>query len=158
VALHPKRKPRDGVDSYGRSPLHHAVIEDDIILAKSLLSSSAEINLQDDAGYSPLFFAAQNKSLPMIDLLLERKADPNLLDKNGASVLCRALLETRGNADQDAAVLQRLLAHGANIDATTANWAKWRKDGHVVSESTSQAKEAVTALLAEHFTKAKPNW
>jgi ankyrin repeat protein len=46
---HSKRTPRAGVDLYGRTPLHVAVIDGSANLVAGLLRSAAMPNAQDDS-------------------------------------------------------------------------------------------------------------
>jgi len=55
----PKRKPRPGVDEYGRTPLHYAAAEGNAEDVVKYLKAGNNPNLQDDNGWSPLHFAAQ---------------------------------------------------------------------------------------------------
>ena len=54
MALHPKRNPREGMDEYGRSPLHYAALHGNLDEVKSLIANGADINMQDDGGMTPL--------------------------------------------------------------------------------------------------------
>jgi ankyrin repeat protein len=159
MALHPKRKPRDGMDEYGRSPLWNAVAEEDMSLAAELIRQGADINMQDDGGTTPLFMAVQNKHVEMLVLLLTHGANPNVTDKYNHTPLSRALYETRGNPDLDAEVMEILIKHGAKNEPTIANEAKWIVDGEVIPGGTmSPRKMAVIELLAKEFTDATPPW
>jgi hypothetical protein len=89
---------------------------------------------------------------------LKNGADVNIKDKKGASSLTYALHDTRMNADLDAAVMEILLANGAQIDEHIANWSKWISDDEITGGCTSPKKEAVIAVLAKNFTKPKPDW
>ena len=138
--LHPKRKPRDGIDEYGRSPLINAVCNKDFEVAEQALANGANINLQDDGGYSALFFAVQDKDVEITTYLLEHGANPNLADKWKNTVLWRALNETNGNPDEDAEILELLLAHDAEILPGIANTAKELVNGEAIRGGTSSPK------------------
>ena len=62
TAKQPKRKQREGVDSYGRTPLHYAAADSKLDEVARLLAVGANVNAQDDNGWSPLHFAAQASS------------------------------------------------------------------------------------------------
>jgi ankyrin repeat protein len=158
MASHPKRKPRDGMDEYGRSPFINAIIDAEYSKAKQLLAAGADVNLQDDGGCTALFCAVQNQNIDMIEHLLKNGADVNIKDKKGAFALTYAVHDTRMNADLDATVMEILLANGAEIDEHIANWAKWILGGEITGGCTSPKKEAVIAVLAKNFTKPKPDW
>jgi ankyrin repeat protein len=72
MALHPKRKPRDGIDEYGRSPFVNAIIDGEYSKAKQLLAAGADVNLQDDGGHTALFCAVQNQNIDMIEHHFEK--------------------------------------------------------------------------------------
>ena len=103
----PKKKARDGVDEYGRTPLHYAVEVSEI---KSLVALGQNINLQDDNGYSPLHFSAQRKNLETILFLLKNGANPNALDIHGNSPLWTATMNAMGEFE----CIVALLNAGAN--------------------------------------------
>jgi len=58
---HPKRKDRPGVDRLGRTELHYAAVEGDIMKARRLIGAGAQIDLADDNGWASLHFAAQSQ-------------------------------------------------------------------------------------------------
>ena len=74
MALHPKRNPREGMDEYGRSPLHYAALHGNLDEVKSLIANGADINMQDDGGMAPLQFAVQEKRQSVIEHLLSLNA------------------------------------------------------------------------------------
>jgi ankyrin repeat protein len=96
----PKRKPRPGVDEYGRTPLHNALIPlfeavDPQEIAR-LLKQGSDPNAQDDNGFSPLHFAAQEALPEAARLLLDAGANPNITDFFGNTPLFRARMNDRG--------------------------------------------------------------
>jgi ankyrin repeat protein len=68
----PKRKARPRVDEYGRTLLHHAVINGDFNALIELLDYGSEKNAQDDNGWTALHFAAQNRHSTIVMELLKR--------------------------------------------------------------------------------------
>ncbi|KAI3931183.1 hypothetical protein MKW92_050972 [Papaver armeniacum] len=61
---------------FGRTPLHTAVLSDDIKLARKILSLKPRLALiKDNQGWTPLHLASARASLQMVELLL--KAEPN---------------------------------------------------------------------------------
>jgi ankyrin repeat protein len=76
----PKRKPRPGVDEYGRTPLHYAAADGKVDHVVKHLKAGANPNLQDDNGWSPLHFAAQAVSPGAAEALLAAGADTGLRD------------------------------------------------------------------------------
>lgn len=47
-------------DAHRRTPLHLAVLNEDVNLVKQLLDHDADVNLVDDVGSNPLHRAAEN--------------------------------------------------------------------------------------------------
>lgn len=150
MALHPKRKNREGVDEYGRTPLINAVIDSDLNLINDEIANGCNINLQDDGGYSALFFAVQNKNIEITTYLLSNNADANLQDKYGQTPLLRALNETLGNPDVDAEIMEILLQHGATITPPIKHYASQYVCGEYIRGGTMSPKlSSIIAKLAE---------
>ena len=106
----PKRKDRPGVDRYGRTPLHQAAADGDVLLSDELLKNGANPNAQDDNGWTPLHFAAQAVCAPVAELLIKSGAKTELRDSFGNSPLWRAVFSSR----EDGSVIILLLAAGAD--------------------------------------------
>jgi ankyrin repeat protein len=106
----PKRKERSGVDRYGRTPLHHAVSDGDLVRLKELLGSGADPNSPDDDGWTPLHFAAMNGIPDAVILLLEAGAAVDPRDSHGNTPLWRAVFESRGKGE----IIKLLRTAGAN--------------------------------------------
>lgn len=111
----PKRKPRPGVDEYGRTPLHCAVISHDVTKVRELLASGANPCAQDDNGWTPLHFAAQNYLPEIAALLIQHGAAVDAQDTHGNTPLSRAVFDSRGRGEI-IAVLRR-----AGADSTRVN-------------------------------------
>lgn len=90
----PKRKPRPGVDEYGRTTLHNAVVDRDIATVQQQLDAGADVNAQDDEGWTALHYAAQNHSLEIGTLLVAAGATIDLQDSNGNTPLWRAVMNS----------------------------------------------------------------
>jgi hypothetical protein len=84
-------------------------------VAKLLIDSGANINIQDGNSSTPLHLAAQFRLLPLLDLLLEAGADQDVLDHQGVSPLGRSF--TYGSLD----ATRRLLEHGGDLATVTVN-------------------------------------
>jgi ankyrin repeat protein len=110
----PKRRPRPGVDEYGRTPLHYAAAGGDADASQKLLAAGADPNLQDDGGWSPLHFAAQARSPRVTELLLAAGAQVDSRDTSGNTPLATAVFNSRG----DGSVIHLLRAAGANPQAS----------------------------------------
>jgi ankyrin repeat protein len=109
----PRKKPRPGVDEYGRTPLHYAAAEGNASLVEELLRSGADVNAQDDDGWSPLHFGAQAGSTSVVAVLLGAGADVALRDRFGNTPLFRAVFCSRG----EGGVIHLLRKAGADPDS-----------------------------------------
>lgn len=134
----PKRKPREGVDEYGRTPLHYAAAESRRDEVEKLLAAGADANVQDDHGWTPMHFAAQAVSAECTAALLRSGADTSLCDLYGNTALWRAVFSSK----EDGSVIKLLREAGANPLA---------KNTHGVSP-TSLARSIANRDLAIYFT------
>jgi ankyrin repeat protein len=112
----PWRKPRPGVDAYGRSPLWYAAMDGDLKALERLLKDGADPTASDKDGYGALHVAAQGRHLAVVERLLAAGADPNAADKHGNGPLWTAGYYAGPGVDGEAAfeVVARLLAAGAD--------------------------------------------
>jgi ankyrin repeat protein len=134
----PKRKPREGVDEYGRTPLHYAAAESRPDEVAKLVAAGADANAQDDNGWSPLHFAAQAVSSNCTAALLRAGADTSLHDSYGNTALWRAVFSSK----EDGSVIRLLREAGANPLA---------KNKHGISP-TSLARTIANFDVAQYFT------
>lgn len=72
------------------TPLHIAVANQNLELAKFLLDHGADVNARDAESHTPLHFAVNRRDLDMIRLLLDAKADPDAKDAAGTTPLAMA--------------------------------------------------------------------
>lgn len=101
----------DGVDDYGRTPLHYAALGGLTDHLASLLEDrQADINLPDRAGWTALHFAASSRSTACVLLLLEQGAQVDPCDAHGNTPLWRAVFASEGEGD----VIAVLRAAGAD--------------------------------------------
>ena len=133
---------KDGTDRGGFTPLHLAVIGNNIPSVRLLLSKGADPNSANTfagkvkfgpvglQGITPLMFASNIGSAEMVTLLLDAGANPNQQDVRGMTPLMYALSSDK----QNLAAAKLLLARGAKLDLkmksgdTVADWAhrsKW---------------------------------
>ena len=68
----------DVKDELGRTPLHWAVLCNNLPLVKLLLEKQAKIDLQDKEGCTALYHAVMWGHKEIVDLLLQNGADPNI--------------------------------------------------------------------------------
>ena len=106
----PKRKPRPGVDSHGRAPLHYAAVTGDLATVRRLIAEGAHPDLADDNGMTPLHFAAQESRVEVALALLDAGASVDPVDAHGNTPLSKAVFNSRGHGALIAALRER----GAN--------------------------------------------
>lgn len=106
----PKKKNRIGIDEYGRTPLHYAIINCDSEAIKKYINLGYDINLADDDGWTPLHFACQNYDFESVKLLVENGSKIDPVDSNGNSPLFKAVFNCRNNKGD---VIIYLLKKGA---------------------------------------------
>jgi uncharacterized protein len=107
---HLKRSERQGVDGYGRTPLHYAAAEGAAARASELLMAGVDPGAPDDEGWTPLHFAAQADSEVVTSLLLDAGAAVDAQDMHGNTPLARAVFSSKGRG----AVIELLRSRGAN--------------------------------------------
>lgn len=95
-------------DADGNTPLHVAVAQGQVAIARQLLRHGADLTAGDAAGRTPLHLALAIGKIPSARLLLERGAGDNL------QALLYALVDA-GAADRDALAL--LKARGVDLNA-----------------------------------------
>jgi len=89
------------------TPLHRVVKAGDIQQIKSLISSGADINAEDEHGYTPLHDAILRRHKDVVELLISKGADVNAKTVSG----CTPLYYTARSRHHDIAELLR--KHGA---------------------------------------------
>ncbi len=106
----PKRESREGLDEYGRTPLHYAALNAQSEEVEILLAAGADPNAQDDDGWTPLHCAAQAVSPECTTALLQAGANPSVEDMHGNTPLWRAVFSSKG----DGTVIMLLRQAGAD--------------------------------------------
>jgi len=138
----------NSVDSKGRTPLHVAVQNSNLEMAKVLLSNHAIVNTQDYAGNTALHYA---DSPDMGLLLLEKGSSPNIPNGKG---LCSLHLAVQR---RDFASVKLLLSHGADVN--NADDECWYTPLHLIShpESSTFGKNEMSLRgpIAELLCEAK---
>lgn len=97
------------VDSWRRTPLHHAATEGHVKIVQLLLEKGADTQVLDLRGQSPLLKATFISQTEIVRMLLDMGADPNLHEAI-ESPLMRAVLN-----DHDE-IVELLIDHKANIE------------------------------------------
>src|SRR5262245_43160368 len=106
----PARKPPSASqnEADGTTPLHRAILSDDLSGAQRLLQSGANPNAANRYGITPLSLAAENGNAAIVELLLKAGADPKANLPGGQTLLMTAA--RTGNA----AIVRTLLDGGAD--------------------------------------------
>jgi ankyrin repeat protein len=99
-------------DEDERTPLHQAVLGNNVGLVGLLIESGATIDAKDNQGFTPLHFAAQEYAPMIARILVAKGADPNACDEDGNSALWRAVFSAR---DRDE-IVRFLLDNGGRDD------------------------------------------
>lgn len=131
-------------DTDGNYPLHVAVAQGQVPIARLLIRHGADLAVTDTAGRTPLHVALANGKIPAARLLLERGADDDL------QALLYALVDV-GAADRD--TLAWLIANGVEIDAPGADG---RPPLHraVAADDVRLAKRLITAGASVNLATA----
>jgi len=112
------------------TPLMYAARQNAMGVARTLVGAGANMNLTDPEGATALITSIINAHYDLAAMLLEKGADPNIADQTGMAALyatvdmhtmrpmiMRPTPKPSGELDAPALV-KRLLAHGANPNAT----------------------------------------
>ena len=95
-------------DDKGWTPLHYAILGNQIEAARKLLQIGADVHLVDKDKDSLLHFASAQGSKPMIQLLLDAGIDRNKQNSSGATALHYAA------AKENLGAIELLVKNGAN--------------------------------------------
>lgn len=74
-------------DRYGNSPVHLAVLSDDIELLNSLIDKGADLNVKNTLELSPVHLAAISGNTPLVQNLVSKGADINIRGNSGYTPL-----------------------------------------------------------------------
>ncbi|WP_433887391.1 ankyrin repeat domain-containing protein [Streptomyces sp. CA-111067] len=74
-------------DRLGRTAVHYAVADGDVVELRELLSDGADPGAPDSSGWTPLHFAAQAQDPLAAEVLLAAGAAVDMADCNGNSVV-----------------------------------------------------------------------
>ncbi|XP_032219687.2 transient receptor potential cation channel subfamily A member 1 isoform X2 [Nematostella vectensis] len=128
-------------DSFGKTPIHNAIIGRHVEIVKQLLKAGANIKNKDERGDTPLHDAARVESEEIVEVLLaEKNCDANAKGFNGYTPLHIA-----GQID-NVNICRKLVEHGGSVVAAA--------DDKMTPLSSAVAKGASNAV--EYFlSKAK---
>lgn len=74
-------------DRYGNSPVHLAVLSDDVKLLNSLIDKGADLNIKNTLELSPVHLAAMSGNVSLVQNLVSRGADINIRGNSGYTPL-----------------------------------------------------------------------
>ena len=114
----PATPPRAQPDTHGRTQLHHAAMNGDLVAAQTMIDSKvAGFDVQDNDRRYPLYYAIKNKHTSIASLLA-RKWNTDVLK---ASALVEAVERI------DSTTVGFLIGLGANVNAQGyGRWPEWR--------------------------------
>lgn len=95
-------------DSFGRSPLHFAAVNGNLVVINMLLRTAANLNYRDSEGKSPLMKAVECGHQEVLQVLLDAGADVDLADNlHGNTALHWALVN--GNLECSLYIIRNAL-------------------------------------------------
>lgn len=121
----------------GTTPLHRAVLADDLKTAESLIRAGANVKAANRFGVTPLYAACLNGNAAMIEMLLKAGADANTALPEGETALMTASRTGKVEA------VKVLLAHGANVNAKES----WRSQTALMWAAAEGHSDVIRVLL-----------
>lgn len=109
-------------DSNNNTPLTIACDKGNLDLVKLLISSNADLNIQNNSGSTPLLKACSFPHIEIIKLLLLSGADPNITDQSGTTPLI--MLGSLKHTHEMLTILMLLIQYG-NININAQNNDGW---------------------------------
>jgi ankyrin repeat protein len=103
-------KKKDVRDRQGRSPIHHAALENDLAVLRRYIDEGGDLNITDRYGFSPLHCAAQEWCYEFADALIKGGANVDAVDKFGKTPLMVAVFNSNGRGE----LIALLRANGAD--------------------------------------------
>ncbi|TNF69350.1 MAG: hypothetical protein EP298_04215 [Gammaproteobacteria bacterium] len=107
----------------GQTPLHLAVMFNQLEIINYLLDHDADINARDRYDNTALFYAVLNGHLSIVEQLLWRGAEVNTINQDGDTPLHEA------SEESEYIIIEALLKYGADISIKNA-------DGHTADQLT----------------------
>jgi cytohesin len=127
-------------DAAAYTALHCAVCGGHKAIVEFLLSKGADVNAKTTNGWTPLRFAW---TVDMAAFLIANGADVRIAGELGDTSLHQAV--NRNDHTGDKALIELLLKHGADVNATSVGWEGWTPF-HVACRYSAQ--DIVELLLA----------
>ena len=125
-------------DNYGDTWLHHAAFGDctkDVF--QTIIDHGADVNATDKNNKTALVIACDKCNEGAINVLLNAGADPNISDDDGF-----ASLQTAVYGDCSIEILQAVLDHGADVNATNKH-----NQTALIAASKKGSTDAINVLL-----------
>ena len=130
--------PNTIVDAYGETCLHYAVKNDLCTeILQAIITHSRYVNATGKYNRTALMIACEKGNKDAINVLVNAGADPNIVNADGETCLHYAAL-----CDSDGGVLQALISHGADVNATKRN-----NVTALMLASEKENKDAINSLL-----------
>jgi ankyrin repeat protein len=126
------------LDARGMAPLHEAVRNKDLPLARTLIQRGADVNLFSSAKMNPLYYAADCGQVEMVKLLIDAGASIDAKPVDGWRPLLLSI--ERGYTQ----VAKELIRRGANVNA--ANHFGWTP----LHSASADGRLEILKLLIEH--------
>lgn len=82
----------------GFTPLHKAVVSENIEICKLLINAGADVNIGDIYNNTPLYYAIHRENINLVKLFLDAGADPNIRSVWGNET-ARDYAKRKGNAE-----------------------------------------------------------
>jgi FOG: Ankyrin repeat len=133
----------------GRTPLMIATYNNDIEIAKVLISNGADVNIPDDMQNTPFLYAAAEGYWDILKLTTKAGADPNITNRYGNTALISAA--EHGNVEA-----LRWLLNETKVDVNHINNLGWTAllEAIILGDGSKNYQQCVQLLL-QH--KANPN-
>ncbi|MFL6073975.1 MAG: ankyrin repeat domain-containing protein [Mycobacteriales bacterium] len=94
-------------DRQGRTPLHYAALQGDVIEVRNLIESGFEPDVADHQGFTPLHLAAQEWRVDAARALLDAGASVDAKNQFGNTPLFVAVFNSRGRKELIALLRER---------------------------------------------------